>query len=309
MELRSFTQIRERLAAKEEKQVIVVAGAADRHVLEAVVSAHSQGLAEVILVGDKKKVRAELEKLEYASCNFELSEPAQGKSDAEMAVDIVRSGSADVLMKGMMETSDFLRPVVNREHGLGTGSVMSHFGMHELDGYHKMISVTDAAMCTFPDLERKKGILENVISAHWSIGYERPKVACLCCKETVDPKLTDTQDAEALHQMSLAGEFGNAYVSGPISYDIAMSREIAQLKKYPDEKYCGAFDILLVPNIHAGNILGKCLCLTCHAAMGGIVMGAKVPIVLTSRGATAEEKLNSIALAGVITSTEHRRTN
>ncbi|MGN0968960.1 MAG: phosphate acyltransferase [Oscillospiraceae bacterium] len=300
MELHTFAQLHAQLAERRDKQVLAVAGAADEHVLEPVIAARRQGLIEAILVGEKDKIRSGLSALGCGADQFEIVEPGVDETDAQAAVRIVRAGGANVLMKGMMETSDFLRPVVNRDHGLGTGGIMSHFGMHELKGYHKMITVTDAAMCTFPNLEKKKGILANVIAAYRALGYERPKAACLCCKETVDPKLVDTQDAAELHDMSARGEFGSAFVSGPISYDIAMSRELARLKKYPDLEYCEDFDILLVPNIHAGNILGKCLCITCHAAMGGIVMGAKVPIVLTSRGATPEEKLNSIALAGAV---------
>lgn len=300
MELQSFDQLYAMLADRKNRQVLAVAGAADVHVLEPVITAHRRGLADAVLVGDREKILAGLGALGYGAEHFEIAEPDVDETPAQAAVRIVRAGGANVLMKGMMETSDFLRPVVNRDHGLGTGGVMSHFGMHELKGYHKVISVTDAAMCTFPDLEKKKGILNNVIQAYRAIGYEKPKAACLCCKETVDQKLTDTVDAAQLHEMCLRGEFGNAFVSGPISYDIAMSREIAELKHYSDVEYCGDFDILMVPNIHTGNVLGKCLCITCQAAMGGIVMGAKVPIVLTSRGATPEEKLNSIALAGAV---------
>lgn len=300
MELQSFAQLHQQLAQRKKKQVLAVAGAADAHVLESVAAAKKRGLVDAVLVGDKEKICTILEQIGSSADDFEIVQPNVDETEAQMAVRIVRSGGANVLMKGMMETSDFLRPVVNRDYGLGTGKIMSHFGMHELKGYHKLITVTDAAMCTFPDLEKKKGIVTNVIEAHRALGYTTPKVACLCCKETVDPKLQDTVDAARLHELAQKGEFGRAYVSGPISYDIAMSHELAVLKRYPDLCYSEDFDILLVPNIHAGNILGKCLCLTCKAEMGGIVAGAKVPIVLTSRGATSEEKLNSIALAGAV---------
>lgn len=300
MELKNFAQLQAILSASKDKRILAVAGAADPHVLNAVTLAHKLGLVEASLVGNAAKIREILRSLEHDPSCFEIIEPRGGENEAETAVRIIRDGRANTLMKGMLETSDFLRPVVNREHGLGTGGIMSHFGMHELKEYPKVITVTDAALCTFPDLEKKKQILHNVFLAYQKLGYEQPKAACLCCKETVDPKMQDTLDAARLSEMCRNGEFGNAIVSGPISYDIAMDQEIAQLKKYPDSKYCGDFDILLVPNIHAGNILGKCLCLTCHAAMGGIVMGATVPIVLTSRGATAQEKCNSIALAAAV---------
>ena len=297
MELHNFSELKTRLSSNASKPVVAVAGAADLHVLESVARANEQGLVNAILVGDAAKIRDGLQALSRPAGDFTVLEPSAGETVAEAAVRLVRDGEADMLMKGMIETSDFLRPVVNKEHGLGTGKVMSHFGVHELAGYPKLLAVTDAAMCTFPDLDKKSKILANVIEAYRYLGYEEPKVACLCCKETVDPKLVDTTDAQALHQMSLEGTFGKAYVSGPISYDIAMDPEIAQIKKYPDMAYSGNYDILMVPNIHAGNILGKCLCITCHATMGGIVMGAKVPIILTSRGATPEEKMNSILLA------------
>lgn len=300
MELKSFSELQERLKARGDKPILAIAGADDSHVLEPVIHLYEEGMLEATLVGNSAKIRELLEQMNCSPGNFEIMDPDRGESVSETAVKIIREGKADYLMKGMLETADFMRPVVNSEHGLGTGKIMSHFGMHEIEGYKKVISITDAAVCTLPDVNKKKQILLNVFEAYRKLGYTYPKAACLCCKETVDPKLQDTVDAAELHEMCMRGEFGEAFVSGPISYDIAMDKEVAEIKKYPDADKSEDFDILLAPNIHAGNILGKCLCVTCHAAMGGVVMGARVPIILTSRGATMQEKINSIVLAAAI---------
>ena len=230
---------------------------------------------------------------------FRIEEPAEGQTTGQRAVELVHSGDCDLLMKGMMETSDFLRPIVNREHGLGIGRTMSHIGLQSIPGYPKLVVNTDAAMCPYPDLDQKKDILLNAVDVLHRLGYEEPKVACLCCKETVDQKMPETLDGRELQKMSERGELGNCKVVGPISYDLAVSKELAKLKNF-DCPYSGDFDVFLEPNIHAGNILGKCLEVTGKASMAGVVMGAKAPIILTSRGAAVEEKLNSIALAAAI---------
>ena len=188
---------------------------------------------------------------------------------------------------------------MKKENNLRTGRTMSHLSFNKFDAYHKVIVNTDGGMCTYPDLQKKKEILINAVETFRTLGYELPKVAVLCCKETVDQKMPETLDARALKEACQAGEFGACFVEGPVSYDIAMSKEIAAQKKF-DCPYCEDFDILLQPNIHAGNIMGKCWTVSCHSTMAGIVVGAKVPIVLTSRGSSAEEKYLSIALAGMV---------
>lgn len=170
--------------------------------------------------------------------------------------------------------------------------------LQSIPGYHKLVINTDSAMCAHPDLNQKKEFLLNAVDTLHMLGYDIPKVACLCCKETPDNYKNNRCKSTA--RMSESDELGDCYECEPISYDIAISKEIAHLKHF-SSPHCGNFDILLQPNNHAGNILGKCLEVTCKASMPGLAVGAQVPILLTSRGAEVEEKINSIAFAAAFT--------
>lgn len=298
MELHNFDHLVTLAAQNGDSRVVAVASAEDLHVVEAAVHAKKAGIARPILIGRRDTIADCLHRLGEASADYQIESPSGEQTAGELAVALVRSGDANFLMKGQMETSALLRPVVNREHGIGMGRTMSHIGLQQIPGYPKLLGNTDAAMVPYPDLAQKRDILLNAVDLFHSLGYSFPKVACLCCKETVDPKMPETIDGYTLQEMCERGELGSCQVVGPISYDIAVSPEIARMKQF-DNPCCGNFDILLQPNIHAGNILGKCLEVTCHASMAGVVLGARVPIVLTSRGASAEEKFHSIALAAV----------
>ena len=299
MELHNFEHLVDRAKASSKLQTMAVAQAGEPHIIEAAVQAYKAGITRPILVGDRNIIAQCLEQMGENPGNYQIEMPTSGQNAAELAVELVHSGEAGFLMKGLMETSDLLRPVVNREHGLGAGRIMSHVGIQQIPGYPKLLGNTDAAMVPYPDLAKKKDILLNAVDLFHRLGYSSPKVACLCCKESVDVKMPETIDARSLQEMCERGELGACQVVGPISYDIAVSQEIAEFKRFSNP-CCGNFDILLQPNIHAGNILGKCLEVTCRATMAGVVLGARVPIVLTSRGANSEEKFHSIALAAAI---------
>ena len=215
---------------------------------------------------------------------------------AAKAAALVREGKADLLMKGKLDTAVLLKAVVNKEHGLGKGGVMSHFSIFEVPGYHKLLCPVDGGMMTYPTLEQKKAIIENTVGVLHAMGYECPKVGVLACVEKVNPKMPETVEADALKQMNQRGEITGCIVEGPVSYDCAMSKEIAEFKGF-DSPVSGDCDVLVAPNIHAGNIMGKMLTVTCGARLAGMMVGAKCPIVMTSRGSSAEEKYLSIVLA------------
>lgn len=303
MELNGYSSLVELAKKLPNKSVVAVAGAADLHVIEAVLEAYDCGVAEPYLVGDSIKIKEILVGLNRKPEDFRITDKYEGLNEAETAVEIIKKGEASFLMKGMVETSDLLRPVVKKENGLRTDRGMSHLCFNSFEGYHKLLCLTDAGMVTTPNLEQKRGILANAISTLHSLGYEEPKVACLCCKETLDPKIVATTDARALREMAENGEFGKCIVEGPISYDIAMSAEIAKIKGF-DCPHCGNFDIVMVPDIHGGNFLGKSLILHAKANIAGVIAGSAIPIVLSSRGSSAEEKFYSLALAAVIASKE-----
>lgn len=303
MELSEYTALVDSVRKNPHKPIVAVAGAADRHTIEAVLAASDAGVAQPYLVGNTEKIKEILRSLGRDPVSFKMINAASGMNEAQTAVELIKNGEASFLMKGMIETSDLLRPVVKKENGLRTGRAMSHLGFHRFKGYHKLICCTDGAMIPHPTLEQKRDILINALDALRCLGYDEPKVACVCCKETLDAKIPETVDARALRDMARAGEFGKCFVEGPISYDIAMSAEIATLKGF-DCAHSGDFDVILVPDINSGNILGKSWMLHSASVMAGVVMGAKIPIILTSRGATAEEKFLSLALASVLSSKE-----
>lgn len=299
MELKNFDQLVEQAQQFDTKGVVAVAAAADAHVIESVLEAKEKGIAEPILVGDAEEIKKILREMGLNPSDFNVVNPPAGMDAAETAVELIKDGSANFLMKGMIETTDLLRPVVKKENNLRTGRAMSHLSFNLFDAYHKVIVNTDGGMTPYPDLEKKKQIIINCSETLHKLGYELPKFACLCCKETYDPKMPETVDAAALKEAAEKGELGKCFVEGPISYDIAMSREIAETKKFTCE-YVEDFDVVLQPNIHAANIMGKCWIVSCKAKMAGIVVGSRVPIVLTSRGSSAEEKFLSLALATVV---------
>ena len=305
MELRNFEELMAMTSSLGSKCTMVVAGAGTPSAIDAVLDARDNGIADAILVGEVEKIRSLLAERGRNASDFNIVKTAGGQTPAETAVDIIRQGDANFLLKGTVETSDLFRPVVKKENGLRTGRTISHVAFYQLPFYHKLLITTDGGVCAYPDLAKKKDIIVNAVNTLHCLGYEKPRIAVLCCKEHVDDHMPETQDAAALKEMCEQGELGECYVEGPISYDLAMSKERAVLKKY-DNPNCGEFDVLVSPNIHAGNIVGKCLELLPGVTMASYVAGARIPIVLTSRAAPAGEKLRCIALAGIVAAHQDR---
>jgi phosphate butyryltransferase len=219
----------------------------------------------------------------------------EDKDAAEKAVELVRDGKVDFIMKGKIQTADLLRAVVDKEKGLRTGKVISHMAFNEIPTYHKLIAISDGGMMMYPDLQQKKGIIENGVETLRSMGIENPKVAVVTAVENVNPKMPETVDAAELKKMNEMGEIKNCIVEGPISYDLIMDPESAVIKGY-ESPVAGDADLIIVSNITVGNILGKSLVYSAGSKMAGFIVGAKVPIVLTSRGATSEGKYLSLVL-------------
>lgn len=299
MELHNFDEMMAMTSSLGKKCTMAVAGAGTASAIDAVLDAYDHGVADAILVGEPEDIRRLLRDRGRNVSDFNIVKTADGQTPAETAVEIIKQGDANFLLKGMVETSDLFRPVVKKENGLRTGRTISHVVFYQLPFYHKLLITTDGGVCAYPDLNKKKDIIVNAVNTLHCLGYESTKVAVLCCKEHADEHMPETLDAAALKEMCDRGEMGKCCVEGPISYDLAMSRERAVLKKY-NGPYCGDFDVLVSPNIHAGNVLGKCLELLPGVTMASYVAGARIPIVLTSRAAPAEEKLRCIALAGVV---------
>lgn len=296
MVYRSFDELVAKVKGCPDRKRMAVAAAGDEHTLEAVLHARKEGIIEPVLVGDKPVIVKILEQLGETVPEEDIYDEAELSAACEKAVSLVREGKADFLMKGKVDTGVILKAVVNKEHGLGKGGVMSHFTMFEVPTYHKILLPVDGGMVIYPTLEQKKAIIENTVGALRDMGYECPKVGVLSCIEKVNSKMPETVDARELQEMNERGEIAGCIVEGPISYDCAVNREIAQLKGL-DSRIAGDVDVLVAPNIHAGNIMGKMLTCTCNAKLAGFVVGARCPIVLTSRGSSAEEKYLSIVIS------------
>ena len=294
----SFAEIIKTARTAAEPIAMAVAAAEDPHTLEAALAAEKEGVVTPILFGDREKIEAILAEMGASVPADRIVHCADVVEAAEQAVACVRAGKAHFLLKGKLDTKVLLKAVVNKENGLGCGRLMSHFTIFEVPGYHKLLCAVDGGMVTYPTLEQKKEIICNTVDVLRSIGYEEPKVGVLACVEKLNPKMPETVEADALKQMNRNGEIPHCIVEGPISYDCAMSKEIAELKGYVSP-CAGDCDVLVAPNIHAGNIMGKMLTVTCGAKMAGFIVGARCPIAMTSRGSSAEEKLNSIVLAAL----------
>lgn len=296
MEYKSFDDLIKKVQNLDSKKKVAVVSAQDEHTLEAVFKAKKDNIVEPILIGNKKKIIEILSRLHESVLEESIINVESDSEAAEKAVELINENKADFIMKGKIQTADLLRAVVNKENGLRTGKVMSHIVIHEIPTYHKLLAVTDGGMMMYPSLDEKKQILENAVSTFLALGYENPKVAVLAAVETVNPKMQESVDADLLKKMNIKGEIKNCIVEGPISYDLTMSKESASIKGFVSP-VTGEADIIVVPNITVGNILGKSLVYSAGAKMAGFIVGAKVPIVLTSRGSTSEEKYLSLALS------------
>ena len=274
-----------------------VAVAQDPTVLKAVEKAYREKVATCVLVGDRDECLRIGDKEKIDLKNHILIDCPDDIQAAQTAVKLVANGEADIVMKGHIHTDDFLRAVLNREKGLRTGVLMSHVFVTELPGRDRFLVITDGAMNIAPDLEKKAEILLNAIHLAHALGFKKPRVAALAAIELLNPAMPATVDATCLHKMSERGQFSpNCIVDGPFGLDNAIS-EIAAKHKRIEGPVAGKADILLVPEIEAGNILAKSLVYFAGALVAGVVIGASHPVVLTSRADSADSKYFSIALA------------
>ena len=295
--LRNFEELVKATRLAEQKRVIAVAAAEDGSVIDAVLRAQREKLVEPILIGDREKISELLRTKDEKPSDYDIVGVPDGTA-GQRAAELVKDGTANVLMKGLMETRHFLGPIVKKENGLRTGRIMSHIVFFSIPNYHKLLMTTDGGMVMYPTLENKRDIIDNATVALRAMGYETPKHAVVCAIEKVNPKMTETVEAAELQKMNETGEIKDCVVVGPISYDVAMRRDIAEHKGY-DNPHVGDFDCMIMPNMQTGNILGKCFTVTVGAPMAGIIVGAKAPAVMTSRGSNADEKFYSIAMAAL----------
>lgn len=278
--------------------VLAVAAAEDGPVIEAVLKAKELGLVTPILYGDAAKIR----RLLGDDTSIEVVATSSPEESARLACLAAHEGKADMILKGLLETKTLLKEVLNKDLDLKRSPVLSHIMIYDVPTYHKLLLTTDGGMVAYPTLEQKKEIVKNAVQVARKLDIERPKVAAVCAVEKVNDKMICTVDARALQDMNQNGEIQDCVIQGPLAFDNAISKEAAMHKGIEGE-VAGDADIILVPAIEAGNMLGKALSYLAGADNAGIIMGAKVPILLVSRADTAQAKLNSILLGALVSRT------
>jgi len=281
-----------------ETSTMVVACAADEHVLEAVELARENNIINGILVGDEEKILQILKSLKINSSNYTIIDEKDKVKACQKSVKLVSSNDNYFLMKGLIDTSILLKAALNKEYGLRTKNRISHVSVFEVGTHHKIIFMSDGAMNIAPTLDEKRQIIENSVAIANAVGLNNPKVGILAAVEKVNPQMEATLDAEKLVQMNKEGIIKGCIVGGPFALDNAINTEAAKHKGIKDP-IAGEIDILIMPRIEAGNIFYKTMMFLSNAKSASVIAGAKKPIVLTSRADSTISKFNSIALAAL----------
>ncbi len=281
-------------------KTVSVSVAQDEAVLEAVRACKERKIANAILVGNEPKIREIAASMNMDLSDFEIIHEEDDYQAALKAVSLVHDKKADMYMKGLIDTKSFLKSVLDKEVGLRTGNPLSHVCVFEVKGIDRLLFLSDVAFIPYPTLENKRQIIENTIPICKACGVETPKVAPLAAVEVVNPKMEATVEAAELTKMCDEGLIKDCIIDGPLSLDLAIDPEAAKHKGTTDRKIVGDADMLLFPDIHAGNITYKCLVHTAHVRNGNILTGTSAPVILTSRSDDFETKVNSVVLAAVI---------
>ena len=296
---KSFNDLLSQVSACSKKK-LAVAVAQDKAVLEAVKAAKERDIADSILVGDAEKIREIAASLSMNVDEYEIIDVKDITEASLTAVKLVHDGKADMYMKGLLDTKTFLKSVLDKEVGLRTGKPLSHVCVFEIPGIDRLLFLSDVAFMPYPTLEDKKCIIDYTVAIAKACGVDCPKVAPLAAVEVVNPKMPVTVEAAELTRMNEEGEITGCIVDGPLSLDIALYKEAAEEKGALGRKVAGDADILVFPDIHAGNLVYKAIVHMVDCQNGNILTGTKAPVILTSRSDTCETKVNSIALAAVV---------
>ena len=278
---------------------VAVVRADEVETMGAIGTAVKDSMVEAVLIGPEKGIRDAAEKADFDLNGIEIIHAEDDKTASIKGVEIVRSGKADVIMKGLVASSTFLRAILDRERGLRAPGVMSHVAAFDVPGYDKLLIVTDAAMNIAPDFDQKIGLMKNAITVAHALGIDHPKSTYICAKEVPYDKMPCTIEAARMQELADAGEFGDIIFDGPLALDLAVSSEACRIKKI-ESPVGGDADILLLPDIEAANVLYKALIFISGGELGAVIMGATNPVVLTSRADSAESKLCSIVLSSVV---------
>ncbi len=298
MVLKHLTELRQLLVDKPTRR-LVLAAAQDHNSLTSALMAARDGFIEPILVGDREAIQKIAAENNMDISGLRVVHEPDTEMAVEIAVRMVRSNQADILMKGKVGTSSLLKGVLNKEWGLRSGALLSHFAIFEVAAYHKLIAVTDVAMNIAPNLQDKIAIVNNSVACLNRLGVEMPKVAVLGAVEMVSENMQATLDAALLTKMNQRDQIRNCIIDGPLAFDNAISLESAVHKGIRSD-VAGDTDLLVMPDIEVGNVLYKSLVFFAHAGVAAVILGATAPIVLTSRSDSDQAKYFSILLAAAI---------
>jgi len=287
------------MAKLKKTRRMAVAAAADKPVLMAVKEAMEAGIIIPVLIGNKEEIITLSKEIDFELDDIEIIDEKSPSKSARIAVKMVRENRAEILMKGLVSSGDYLKAILDKENGLRSGATLSHLAFFESPFYHKLLAVTDAAMNVEPEFNDKIAMLKNAVVAFHKLGIENPKVAVVGAVETVNYKMKPSTEAALLTMMNKRGQIKGCIVDGPLAIDNAVSKEAAEHKGIKSP-VAGDVDLILTPDIYSGNILYKSLNFLGGAMSAAVIMGATVPVVLTSRSDTDKSKLMSIALAAAM---------
>ena len=299
MEMKDFNQIVERAKRSFRKMRVVIAGADAENILLGTFEAQDAGFASPVLVGEAEKIEPMLERLGLKDKPYSLVATQPGEDVVQAAVDVIRRGEGDVLMRGNTQTRDFLMALLDKKNELRTDKRLVHIDLVSMPEYPKLIAIGDVTVTIQPDIQQKKEIIRSMTEALESVGYEKPNIALLSMVEEVNFHMKDTVEAQELVRSHADTPIANCNLVGPIAYDLILSKEAARLKNY-DEPLCGNFDGIVVPSLLAGNLIVKCWQMHAHARTCGVVIGAKVPVALTSRSDDKEVAFLSLAFCAAL---------
>lgn len=287
------------IAKQKDVKKLAVAAAGDKLVLEAVKRAVKNDIVIPVLVGDQENIEQIAGDIGFDLTNFIIYNQPDPAEASRKAVSLIRRGEADILMKGLVSTAPLLKAVLNKEEGLRRGGTLSHFALIESPHYHKLFGVTDAGMNIAPEFQEKVDMVNNAVEIFHGLGNPEPKVAIIGPLEVVNPKIEATAHAAMLSKMNERGQIKRCIIDGPFAIDNAVSKRAAEHKGV-SSKVAGDADILMTPELNSGNVLYKTLMFLGGCTSAAIIMGARAPIVLTSRADTEKSKMMSIALAAAM---------
>ena len=300
MELQNFEGILERVPKLQRPLRVILAGSDGENMLRGVFAAQERGIVQPVLVGDRARTITVLERFGLENEPYTMVDTPPGHNVTQTAIDIINSGDGDVLMRGNIPTRDFLIPVLEKSNGLRTDRLMSHVSLASLPEYPKLLALSDMTVMIHPNINQKKEIIRNMADALKAFGYEMPKLALLSLVERVTFHMQDTVEAQRLVTEQKQKPFADCEPWGPIAYDLILSKEAARLKNY-DCPWCGGgFDGIVAPDLSTANVLTKSWLIHAHAVTCGAVVGARVPIALTSRSADEEETYLSLVFCAVL---------